>query len=43
MSPSRSTRFGMLASIDAVRQFRYRPGTVSNQPVPVDMNLTVNT
>jgi TonB family protein len=28
--------------VDAVRQFRYRPGTVSNSPVPVDMNLTVN-
>jgi len=28
--------------IDAVRQFRFKPGTVSNQPVPVDVNLTVN-
>jgi TonB family protein len=28
--------------VDAVRRFRYRPGTVSNSPVPVDMNLTVN-
>ena len=28
--------------VDAVRQFRYRPGTVSNEPVAVDMNLTVN-
>jgi TonB family protein len=28
--------------IDAVREFRYRPGTVNNQPVAVDMNLTVN-
>jgi TonB family protein len=28
--------------VDAVRKFRYRPGTVSNAPVPVDMNLTVN-
>jgi TonB family protein len=28
--------------VDAVRQFRYRPGTVSNEPIAVDMNLTVN-
>jgi len=28
--------------VDAVRKFRYRPGTVSNEPVAVDMNLTVN-
>ena len=28
--------------VDAVRQFRYRPGTVSNEPIPVEMNLTVN-
>jgi TonB family protein len=28
--------------VDAVRQFRYRPGTVSNSPIPVDMNLTIN-
>jgi TonB family protein len=28
--------------IDAVREFRYRPGTVSNQPVAFDMNLTIN-
>ena len=28
--------------VDAVREFRYRPGTVSNQPVAVDMNLTIN-
>ena len=28
--------------VDAVRQFRYKPGTVSNQPVAVDLNLTVN-
>jgi TonB family protein len=28
--------------VDAVRQFRYRPGTVSNEPIPIDMNLTVN-
>ena len=28
--------------VDAVRQFRYHPGTVDNQPVAVDMNLTVN-
>ena len=28
--------------VDAVRQFHYRPGTLSNQPVPVDLELTVN-
>ncbi len=28
--------------VDAVRQFRYRPGTVDNKPVAVDMNMTVN-
>lgn len=28
--------------VDAVRQFHYKPGTVDNQPIPVDMNLTVN-
>ncbi len=28
--------------VDAVREFRYHPGTVDNQPVPVEMNLTVN-
>jgi TonB family protein len=28
--------------VDAVREFRYRPGTVSKQPVAVDMNLTIN-
>jgi TonB family protein len=28
--------------VDAVRQLRYKPGTLSNQPVPIDMNLTVN-
>ena len=27
--------------IDAVRQFRWRPGTLDNQPVPVDLNLIV--
>ncbi len=27
--------------VDAVRQFHYRPGTIDNQPIPVDMNLTV--
>jgi TonB family protein len=28
--------------IETVRQFRYKPATVSKQPVPVDMDLTVN-
>jgi TonB family protein len=28
--------------VDAVRQFRYRPGMVSNEPIPIDMNLIVN-
>lgn len=28
--------------VDAVRQFHFKPGTVSNQPVAVDVNLTVN-
>jgi TonB family protein len=28
--------------VDAVRQFRYRPGSVDNQPAAVDVNLTVN-
>ncbi len=28
--------------IETVRQFRYKPATLSNQPVPVDLNLTVN-
>jgi len=28
--------------IDAVRQFHYRPGSVDNMPIPVDMNLTIN-
>ena len=27
--------------IDTVRQFHYRPGTVDEQPIPVDMNLTI--
>ena len=27
--------------IEAVRQFRFRPGYMDNQPIPVDMNLTV--
>jgi TonB family protein len=27
--------------IDAVRQFRWRPGTLDHQPVPVDLNLIV--
>jgi TonB family protein len=28
--------------LEAVRQFHYRPGTVDNQPVAIDMNLTIN-
>ena len=28
--------------IDTVSQFRFRPGTIDNQPVAVDLNLTVN-
>jgi len=28
--------------IDTVRQFKFKPATVDNQPVSVDMNLTVN-
>ena len=27
--------------VEAVRQFRFRPGTIDNKPIPVDMNLTV--
>ncbi|HUB00536.1 MAG TPA: TonB family protein [Terracidiphilus sp.] len=27
--------------VSAVRQFRFRPGTIDNQPIPVDVNLTV--
>jgi TonB family protein len=27
--------------VEAVKQFRFKAGTVSNQPIPVDMNLTV--
>jgi len=27
--------------VEAVKQFRFRAGTVSHQPVPVDLNLTV--
>lgn len=27
--------------VDAVRHFRFRPGTMDNKPVPVDLNLTV--
>jgi TonB family protein len=27
--------------IDAVRQFRFRPGTMDNKPIPVDLNLTL--
>jgi hypothetical protein len=27
--------------VDAVRQFHYRPGTVDEKPIPVDMNLTI--
>ncbi len=28
--------------IETVRQFHFKPGTVDNQPTPVDMNLLVN-
>lgn len=28
--------------IDAVRQFHFRPGSMDNNPIPMDMNLTVN-
>jgi hypothetical protein len=28
--------------VDAVSRFHYRPGTVDQQAIPVDMNLTVN-
>ncbi|HEV2327101.1 MAG TPA: TonB family protein [Terracidiphilus sp.] len=27
--------------VEAVRHFRFRPGSMDNQPVPVDLNLTV--
>jgi TonB family protein len=28
--------------VSTVRQFHFKPATVDNQPVPVDMNLTIN-
>jgi TonB family protein len=28
--------------LDAVSQFRFRPGTIDNQPTPIDLNLTIN-
>jgi hypothetical protein len=28
--------------IDSVSQFHFRPGTIDNQPVAIDLNLTVN-
>jgi len=28
--------------IETVREFHFKPGTVDNQPTPVDMNLVVN-
>ncbi len=28
--------------VEAVSRFHFRPGTIDNQPIPVDMNLTVN-
>lgn len=28
--------------VDTVRQFHYKPGSIDNQPTPVDVNLTVN-
>jgi len=27
--------------VNAVSQFRFRPGTIDNKPIPVDVNLTV--
>jgi len=27
--------------IDTVRKFHYRPGTIDQKPIPVDMNLTI--
>ncbi|HUP46395.1 MAG TPA: energy transducer TonB [Thermoanaerobaculia bacterium] len=30
------------AALDAVRQWKFRPGTLNNQPIPVIYNLTVN-
>ena len=27
--------------MDTVRQFHYRPGTIDQKPIPVDMNLTI--
>jgi outer membrane biosynthesis protein TonB len=28
--------------VDAVRKFRYHPGTIDAQPIPIDLNLTVS-
>ncbi|MGD1106627.1 MAG: TonB family protein [Terracidiphilus sp.] len=28
--------------IETVREFHFKPGTVDNQPTPIDMNLVVN-
>ncbi len=28
--------------VSTVREFKFKPATVDNQPVPVDMNLTIN-
>jgi hypothetical protein len=28
--------------MDAVSRFQYRPGTIDETPIPVDMNLTIN-
>ncbi len=41
-SPSRYSPFWDARVIETVRQFQFKPGTVDNQPTPVDMNLTVN-
>ena len=30
------------AALDAVKQWKFKPGTLGNQPVPVIYNLTVN-
>jgi hypothetical protein len=27
--------------VDAVRKFHYRPGSIDEKPIPVDMNLTI--
>ncbi len=34
-------RFWDARIVDAVRQFHYRPGSIDEKPIPVDMNLTI--